>query len=71
MAFNRLLIFLFLVEVGQFLLELLIVQMILPALLRDQGFDFLSQQPEPRVTVHVVLSELQLACPDGGNDSAG
>jgi hypothetical protein len=36
-----------LVQVGSFLLKLLLAQMILPALIPDQGFDFVPQQPKP------------------------
>lgn len=56
------------VEIGQFLLELLPAQVVLPALLPDQGFNFVPQQPKPRVAVHVVLLELQLARANGGNN---
>jgi len=52
----------FRVEVGQLLLKLLFVQVIRPALLSNEGFDFMSQEAKPRVTVHAAFTELQLAC---------
>ncbi len=39
----------FLVEIGQLLLEFFLVQVILPALFPDEGFDLLPQQPIPRL----------------------
>jgi len=50
------------------LLELLRVQVILPALLADQGSYFVPQQSKPRIAVHVAFPEPQLARPDGRND---
>jgi hypothetical protein len=58
----------FLVQIGQFLLELFPVQASLAALLADQGLDFVPQQPESRIPVHVVLSKLQLASPNSSDD---
>jgi hypothetical protein len=58
----------FLVNVGQLFLELLLVQVILPTRLLDKGFDFVPQQPKPRVAVHVAFPKLQFSRSDGSND---
>ena len=58
----------FLVDVGQFLFEFLLLKMVRSALFLDQCFDLVPQQPEPGVAVHIALSVLQLACPHGGID---
>jgi hypothetical protein len=58
----------FLVEVGQLLLEFFLLQMILPALLTDQGLDFVPQQPKPGIAVHAGFPVLQLARPHGCKD---
>jgi hypothetical protein len=39
----------FLVEIGQLLLELLLLQPIFTALFLDEGFDFVPQKPKPRL----------------------
>src|ERR1019366_9408580 len=56
------------VEVGQLLLELLLVQVVLPALFSDERFDFVPQQPIPGIAVHVAFTELQLARSDRCDD---
>jgi hypothetical protein len=58
----------FLVEVGQLLLELLFVQVVLPALFLDEDLDLMSQEPKPRIAVHAAFPVLQFARPDGSDD---
>jgi hypothetical protein len=56
------------VEVAQLLLKLFLAQVVQPAFVSDECFDFVPQQPEPGVAVNVAFPEVQLACSDCRND---
>lgn len=58
----------FLVEIGQLLFELLLLQVGQPTLISDERFDFVPQQPISGISVHTAFTELQLARSHCGED---